>query len=268
MDGGPTSLISVVMPSFNSGKYVRESIQSVLAQEQLALELIIQDGGSQDQTQAVVESFGDDRILFSSEPDAGQSDALNKALGRARGEWILWLNADDVLESDAFQRVSQALTGDADVVYGDFALIDGDGRRLRRYHVRDWEWRRIFSRGCYIFSGATFFRRSVFERFGRFDQTLRYCMDMEFLLRIGRSVEARHVPALIGSLRMHSDSKGGTSTRGFVQEAFQLRRQYARKSPALWPLATLATTRDVAYLLTRRLWLSRAWSAVRPEKEL
>src|SRR4051812_29881963 len=89
--------ISVIMPSFNSGPFLREAMTSVLSGPGPTRELVIQDAQSDDGTREVVDSFNDPRIRLVSEPDNGQADAINRAVNRSRGEWILWLNADDAL---------------------------------------------------------------------------------------------------------------------------------------------------------------------------
>src|SRR2546430_4160523 len=95
--GSMSVKLSVVVPSLNSGRFIRHALSSVLAQESVDLEVIVQDGGSSDETREIIRDYGDDRILLVTESDDGQAEALNRAVQRATGEWILWLNADDVL---------------------------------------------------------------------------------------------------------------------------------------------------------------------------
>jgi glycosyltransferase involved in cell wall biosynthesis len=215
--------VSVVIPSFNSGPFLREAIESALAQDPAPLEVIVQDGGSTDGSAEIVASLGDDRVRFVSEPDDGQSDALNRAIARASGEWICWLNADDLVYPGLFA----AADPDADMVYGDFDYVDGSGRRLR--HVTppaELSVERLLAEGCYLFSGAALFRRSVFDRFGGIDTGLRYTMDYELYLRIAPHVRARHVPKTLGAFRAHGESLTSGITWGLFVETARVRRRY------------------------------------------
>src|SRR5207245_218173 len=131
--GGNRPDISVLMASFNAGRYIEESIASVLAIDGPDLELIIQDGGSTDDTEQVVTRIGDRRIRFVSEPDEGQSDALNRALRRSRGRWIGWLNADDLYDQKGVTQLVEQFEEPLDFVYGDYGTVDQNGRQLKRY---------------------------------------------------------------------------------------------------------------------------------------
>src|SRR5258708_18311074 len=111
--------ITVVVPSFNQGIFVADTLNSLLKQNYPNLEIIIQDGGSTDSTLDVLRSFGD-RITWVSEPDSGQSDAIVKGFAKAKHEWITWLNSDDIQCNDALWKIDSAITrsSGADVVAG------------------------------------------------------------------------------------------------------------------------------------------------------
>src|SRR5262249_46332860 len=114
----------------------------------------------------------------------------------------------------------------------------------------------------------TFFRKSIFERYGLFDARLHYCMDLEFMLRIGRYVKTRHIPALIGRFRVHDTSKSGTVPHRFIQESGLIRAYYSRGSVILRSKAWYGQLRNRVYVSTRRIWLSPAWSRIRRTKRL
>jgi glycosyltransferase involved in cell wall biosynthesis len=250
--------ISVVVPSFNGAEYLRSALESVLAQDPPVTEVIVQDAGSTDATAAIIEALGDDRIRFISEPDNGQSDALNRAIGRATGDWILWLNVDDIVRPGLTAAADDV--DDVDVVYGDFDWIDGHDAVLR--HVTpspELSQERLLADGCYFFSGAALFRRSVFERFGLLDTGLRYTMDYDFYLRIAPHVRARYVPCTLGAFRVHGDSKTSSLTWGIFRETARVRRRHdgyraATRTPVLVnqvkqliDLATLPLRRRVGW---------------------
>jgi len=191
----------------------------------------VQDGGSTDGSGEVVRSVGDPRVRWISEHDRGQSDALNRAIALARGDWIVWLNADDLLRPGLLATAGEA--DGADLVYGDFDYIDAQGRVVRHYAPGpELTQERLLADGCYLFSGAALFRRSVFERFGGLDEDLRYTMDYDLWLRIAPHVRARYVPRTLGAFRLHGDSKTQGLTWPIFVETARVRRRFAGYRPA------------------------------------
>src|SRR5262249_25886537 len=126
--GGDARLpgFSIVMPSFRQAHYIDRSIRSILNQRYPDTELIVIDGGSQDGTVAILESYARQLAYWRSEPDQGQSDALNKGFRQATGEIVGWLNSDDLYLPGAFQDVARVFNAhpEIDVVYGDWFAID------------------------------------------------------------------------------------------------------------------------------------------------
>src|SRR5829696_2974059 len=215
-------LISIVIPCFNAAATIRESIESVLSQDYQPLEVIIQDGGSSDDTIEILREYGD-RLNIVSEPDSGQADALKKGIPRSQGTIVGWLNADDIYAPGALTHIARVFQSqpDMDMVYGDFQLINEHGAVLRRINLSDWEWEKLITRATIPFSGATFFHRRVFQRYGMFDESLHYAMDLEYFLRVGRTVRADYVPAILASFRVHQASKTGSVPLKFVMDSWR-----------------------------------------------
>jgi glycosyltransferase involved in cell wall biosynthesis len=215
--------VSVVIPSFNGARFLRGALESALAQDPPPLEILVQDGGSTDDSAAVVAELGDPRVRFVSEPDRGQSDALNRAIARARGDWIAWLNVDDLM----YPGLLAGASDDADLVYGDYDWIDEAGATVR--HVRpgpEFSRERLLAGGTFLFSGATLFRRSLFERYGGIDEGLRYAMDYDLFLRFAPHVRTRYVPRPLAAFRLHGASKTSTLTWGIFRETGRVRRRH------------------------------------------
>src|SRR5260370_2477991 len=126
--------ITVVVPSFNQGIFVANTLNSLLNQNYPNLEIIIQDGGSTDSTLDVLRSFGN-RIAWVSEPDSGQSDAIVRGFAKAKHEWITWLNSDDIQCNDALWKIDSTIRKNpsADVVAGNGHYMDKEGNFLRPY---------------------------------------------------------------------------------------------------------------------------------------
>jgi glycosyltransferase involved in cell wall biosynthesis len=252
--------ISVIIPSYNSGPFLRDALTSLLRQVPRPHEIVVQDGGSTDDTLDILRSC-DESIRWNSVPDEGQADALNRALSRATGDIVIWVNADDVLVPGAFAAASAAFAADRDLVfaYGDFDVIDADGAVIRTYRSRPYSWTRVYARGCYIFSGSLFVRRSALVGLGGFDSTLRACMDLDLLLRLGAAGPSTYLGRTIGQLRMHGSNKSSTLLRVFLREGFRVRRRYAHGSPRLWLSNLWATVVSSVMLATTGLRFSSRW---------
>lgn len=261
--------ISVVIPCFNAQPYLAEAIESALTQSRPPYEVIVQDGASTDGTLDVLRGMGSS-VKWFSQPDSGQSEALNRAIQRSSGDVVGWLNADDAYLDGALECVAQAFVADplVDMVFGDFQIVGGAGNVLRRYRSNPYSWHRIFARGNYIFSGATFFRRRILDRVGPFDTTLQCCMDLDYFLRLPEGLRSAHVALPVAVFRMHRMNKSTKLGWKFVAEALRVRLRHARHSRALQVLAYVIAVRHFGYQYTSRFRYSRAWSRIRGERAL
>jgi glycosyltransferase involved in cell wall biosynthesis len=248
--------VSVLVPSLDAEEFVGAAIRSALEQPIPPVEVLVQDGGSRDGTVAAVEAIGDPRVSIVSEPDQGQSDALNRAWRRARGDWIVWLNADDLLAPAGFAAAAPFARDDVDMVYGDFAYANALGEVAEHVAVpRELDRERLLTDGNYLFSGATLFRRSLLDRFGGLDPDLRIAMDYDLYVRIAPDVRAIHCGATLGYFRQHRDSATTEVSWRLVRETARIRRRnggYSRltAAPILWN--QLKQVVDVSSLPLRR----------------
>jgi glycosyltransferase involved in cell wall biosynthesis len=245
MTDAPPS-ISVLVPSFNAEEFIEAAIRSALDQSLPPLEVLVQDGGSTDETLGIVDAIGDPRISVVREPDSGQSDALNRAVGRARGEWVVWLNADDLIAPAAFETAAPLLHDGVDVVYGDYAYVDDRGETIREFATDGaLDRHRLLTEGCQLFSGAALFRRTLFERFGGLDTGLRMAMDYELYLRIAPHVRAVHCGATLAYLRRHGRSATTEISWRLVREDARVRRRYGGYSGRTAPQILLYDAKRV-----------------------
>jgi len=181
-------LVSVVMPSFNQAKFIEASIRSVLDQSHRELELIVMDGGSTDGTLAILERMAraDPRLRWASAPDDGPADAINKAMAKARGSMVGWLNSDDLYTQDAMQRAVQMLQSDSNplMVYGHAAHIDDKGEHLSDYPTLKPEvgWARLAD-GCYVCQPTVFLKKVAVTLLGPLDPSLKTAFDFDWWLR-------------------------------------------------------------------------------------
>jgi glycosyltransferase involved in cell wall biosynthesis len=198
-------VISVLTPSFEYGRFIGDAIESVLGQQGVEAEHLVQDGGSSDETVAVLRRYGS-AVRWRSEPDAGQSDALNKAFARSRAAWVAWLNADEFFLPGALQGLLRKAEEDsADVVYGDAVLIDKDGRLLRyvpqhRFHSRILRWYGPFFSSCTLL-----IRRDILPS-EPWHPLMARVMDWDLYLALA-AAEARfvHLRQPVAAFRVHPD---------------------------------------------------------------
>lgn len=204
--------LSIVTPSYNQGYFIERTLLSVLSQSDPADEYVVFDGGSNDETTAILAKFGDS-LVWTSQRDRGQSDAVNKGIRATSGDIIGWLNSDDIYYPGAFEKVRQYFADhpDVDVVYGKSNHIDeGDGV-IEPYPTEEWSLERMKDI-CVISQPAAFFRRSIVEKFGGLDESLQFCMDYEFWLRLAQSgAKFAYLPKLLAATRIHGQTKTNAS---------------------------------------------------------
>ncbi len=207
-------VVSIVTPSFNQGPYLRRTIESVLSQDYPHIDYRVVDGGSTDDTLAILRSYGD-RFPWISEPDRGQAHAINKGLAKARGEIFAYLNSDDLLRPGAVRRVVEHFRRRpaCDLVYGRAMFIDPDDRYLAMYPTRPYSFDGLMD-DCIISQPAAFWTRRIADAVGPFDEHLRLTMDYDYWLRIDRAGgRIEHSDELLACTRMHPSTKTAAMPR-------------------------------------------------------
>lgn len=219
---------SILTPSYGYGRFIGDSVRSVLAQRDVDVEHLVMDGGSQDETvDRLRELDGDPRLHWWSEPDNGQSDALNKALAKASGDWIGWLNADEFYLPGALQRVARLIERrpGIDVVHGDYVEVDEAGRVIRLVPEHPVSRPALKCRCCVI-SCTAFIRRSALPSRG-WDPTMPSMMDWDLFWELFRSQAAfayLDVPA--AGFRRHGSQASYSADAHSDVEFAQLRRRH------------------------------------------
>lgn len=181
-------LITVVMPSRNQRRFVPSSVDSALKQHGVRAELIVVDGGSTDGTLEWLSSRAseDSRLRFHSQPDSGPAQAVNRAMARARGTLIGWLNSDDLYTEGALERAVAALATHPDwlMVYGHAEHVDAAGQVIGPYPTRPPSTPiKEFADGCFICQPSVVMRRTFLLLNGPLDEGLRTAFDFEWWLR-------------------------------------------------------------------------------------
>lgn len=242
-------VFSVVTPSYNQARYLPQTIESVIGQEgDFEIEYFIMDGGSTDESPRIICSYADAlargalavrcrgvRLRWVSEPDGGQSNAINKGLRQSTGDFVSYLNSDDQYVPQAFQAVSKEFQRrpQADFIYGDGDVIGAAGDL-------QWEWlSRPYNHSVmtsyhflwndftnYIMQQATFWRRSVLDKIGLLDESFHYAMDVEYWVRAGGAkLCLHHLPVKLARFRMIPGTKSLSSPTAFWADQLEIYRR-------------------------------------------
>ena len=202
-------LVSVTTPTLNQDEFLRQAIDSVLAQTYPRIEYWVIDGGSNDATHEILRSYGD-RLRWISEPDSGQSQAINKGFARSRGSIVAWLNSDDLYHPKAVERAVQLLESRPEVglVYGRGALVDRGGETIRDFHeIEPFNLWRLLHFQDFILQPATFFRRGLVGKVGGLDESLHFGMDWDLWIKLSAVAEVAFLPQLLAYSREYEETK-------------------------------------------------------------
>jgi glycosyltransferase involved in cell wall biosynthesis len=213
-------LISVLTVSLNQGPFIRQNIESVIAQDGEDWEHIVIDGGSTDETVSILTEY--EHLDWVSEPDEGQTDALNKAIARSRGDIIFWINSDDLVAPGAFDAARTFFEEhpNAHIVCGNAVTIDEHGNEIGRTpprlsaHKLRYPWNGDTS----MHQPSIVFRRTVWEKIGSFDTRLKFAMDYDFFLRASNEFDFHHLATDFGLFRKYSGTKTGDTTEASFPE--------------------------------------------------
>lgn len=234
--------ISIITPSFNQVTFLKETVNSIINQEvNLETEHIIVDGGSTDGSVELLKSLRD-QVLWLSEPDLGQADAVNKGIRMASGNIIGWLNSDDLYLPGALQAVADYFRDHPGCrwIYGRCRIIDDKGKerwdwitRYKNARLKKFTLEKLL-RENFISQPAVFFRKELFEEAGGLDLSLKYAMDYDLWLRFGKITPAGVIHKDLASFRRHSSSKSETGFRDQFFEQYAVSRKY---NPSFFSLA-------------------------------
>jgi glycosyltransferase involved in cell wall biosynthesis len=200
-------LVSIVTPCYNSGRFLEQTIESVLSQDYPRIEYLIVDGGSSDDTLEIVRRHGD-RVQFHSEPDQGTADAINKGFRLSKGHIFAYLNADDTYLPGAVSTIVREFMEHEEigVVYGDGYWISAEGQIISSYPTIPFD-AKMLSQECFICQPAAFMRRGAFERAGMMNPELQCAYDYDLWIRMARLYPMRKIDAFLASSRMHRKNK-------------------------------------------------------------
>ena len=234
-------VVSIVTPSYNQGKFIEDTIKSVLSQEgDFYVDYIIMDGGSEDNSVEIIKKY--EQLLkekrwtircrgikyrWVSEKDRGQSDAVNKGWSMAEGEILSWLNSDDTLLPEALKEVTNLFTQNPETlaVYGEGYYIDEEGSIISRFNTERFN-RELLQEIDYILQPTVFLHKKVLERIGMLDESLHYCMDYDLWIRASREFDFTYINKYLATFRIYKGSKNMNNWINLAKEEIMLLKRH------------------------------------------
>jgi glycosyltransferase involved in cell wall biosynthesis len=212
-------LVSVITPSFNKGSFIEETILSIRNQTYKNIEHIVIDGGSSDETITILKSYNQD-LKWISEPDKGQSDAINKGWRLAKGDIIAYLNADDTYLPDTIETIVHFFDKNPKIymLYGDGIITDEQGKNPRPFHCVEFNLKKFIFRQVNIFQPSVFLRKEIFNIIGDVDQKLHLAMDFDYWLRISLEYHIGYLPRTLSVAKIYPDAKSSALMHEYVFE--------------------------------------------------
>lgn len=251
--------LSVVVPSYNQAQFLEATLQSILSQGEPGVEVLVVDGGSTDGSVDIIRRYADRLAWWVSEKDRGQSHAINKGFERAQGEWLAWLNSDDLWLPGALTALRQAQAREPERQWwiGGGYFIDGRGRRFRDYaaprglqtpeQLSDWQQH-------WFAQPSTFFRRSMFAQVGgAVREDLHYAMDLDLWLRLLRVAAPGMLDAEVSVYRHHEQGKTHAMSVPGEAEIVRTLAEHLGLEAALDRVRRLAAERDALQFNKERI---------------
>lgn len=217
------NLVSIITPSFNQASYLEQTIQSVLNQDDADIEYLVIDGGSTDGSVEIIKKYAARLAYWVSEKDAGQADAINKGMARAKGEIVAWLNSDDYYLPGTIAAAVKVFDENpgAVLVYADMLAVDESGQTFNTLRYRQLNIEDLLSFQI-IGQPAVFMRRAAFENAGGLDLSYHFLLDHHLWIRIATQGRILHVPQTWAAARYHAEAKNRAKASEFGREAFRI----------------------------------------------
>jgi len=222
------------MPSLNQARFLRAALESVLSQDYPDLEVVVMDGGSTDGSVEILRGYGH-RILFASEPDRGQADALNRGFARSTGTVLAWLNSDDAYLPGAIQTAVAALEASpqATMVYGEGEIIDEAGRVLGPFiHTQPFDLWTLVNLSDFVLQPTVFMRAGAVRAVGGLDESLHFGLDWDLWIRLACRGPVVKVAERLAQSREYAATK---TARGGWRRLCELRAIMTRYGTWRWP---------------------------------
>lgn len=222
MRPAPLPLVSIITPSFNQAQYLEQTIQSVLNQDYPRIEYIVIDGGSTDASVEVIKRYQDRISYWVSEPDKGQTEAINKGFAKAKGEILAWINSDDTYHPKAVGEAVKYLIANPEVgmVYADCNFIDEHGSVIGKFNAKQTNHKLLRQGYVHIPQQTMFFRSKYWTAL---DPSFYFAMDYDLWTRITAKTKIKYLQGNIwANFRIHLSSKTNVNDERGWQEMLRV----------------------------------------------
>ena len=251
--------ISIVTPSYNQGRFIEDSIQSVLNQNYPNFEHIIIDNQSTDETIEVLKKYDHmPHLKWISEPDEGQTDAINKGFKMASGDIVAWLNADDYYLPSTFQSVAKYYQKKGfEILYGQCVFVDENKKKLRIKREHSFNYGVLLYYGCYIPSTATFFNRRILDSGNFLDPSYMVTMDYEYFVRLYTlGYRFDFLSQVLAAFRWHKRNISVIYSEKRREERLRVQHMYGFKITSKYSIQTKL------YDLAARFYRIKRWTLI------
>lgn len=231
--------ISIITPSYNQARFIERTIQSVLNQDYKNVEYIVMDGGSDDGTLEILKKY-DGKIIWKSEKDNGQSDAINKGLRMATGDIVAYLNSDDTYEPGALKKIADFFENppaggpDKKWAFGKCRIINENDQEIRKsitfyknIFLKRYSYGKLLAEN-FICQPAVFWKKELLDEIGYFNDQEHFCMDYEYWLRIGKMYEPGFIDDYLANFRYYANSKSGSVNKKQFQDELRLAGKFGK----------------------------------------
>lgn len=229
--------LSIVTPSYNQGRFIRDTLESILIQDvKFVIEYILVDACSNDETSKIIEEFIPKfknkkiEFIYICEKDNGQSDAINKGFSKATGDLVTYLNSDDYYEPDVLQKVMGYFSDNPDIkwAYGGWNFVNERGRLYKNIQPTTFKKQKLLDY-CNIGQPSCFFKKELLKEFGMLNEALHLTMDYDLWLRFATKYSAGIMNFTISNMRYYPNAKSGARTMEHLIEAFMLSKNHSKK---------------------------------------
>lgn len=210
--------ISIIIPSYNLGQYIKRTIESVLSQDYLNKELIVVDGGSTDNTIDILRSYGD-KIFWISEEDNGQSDAINKGFKMASGEVVAWINADDYYEPNILSKVVEEFSKDTSIsiLYGKCKSIS-ETETVINTPPSNITAKKLINSGNLIYQPSSFYNSVLVKKVGYLDDNLNYWMEYDLYIKLLKQNPGHFLDQVLSNFTVREDQKSNSKNQKEMED--------------------------------------------------
>lgn len=231
----PEPLITIVVPSFNQGRFLDHALQSIFSQD-MPVEVLVLDGGSADNSVEIIRKWEPHLAWWRSGPDNGQAAAINEGVAKGTAPYVCWLNSDDYYLPGGLKKLWQAIEASpkSPAAYGRCWTMKPNGSKIGPYLTLPFRvW--LFANFCFVCQPGTLIRRQAWEAVGGLDTKLHMALDYDLWWRLYRSHgKMRYVRKFVAATVMHPETKTATNRRAHYRESMQVVKTHYGRIPLKW----------------------------------